>query len=106
METLLDGCRDVVNIVIPIENTDFSNSDFPNVITPNGDGINDFWCFEEAASFADCFEIQIFNRWGQQVFQSSTPENCWDPRNLPAGVYFYTSTIGEAAYKGTITVIK
>jgi gliding motility-associated-like protein len=79
---------------------------FPNVITPNGDGINDSWCFEGAASFSDCFEIQIFSRWGQKVFQSTSPETCWDPRDLPTGVYFFTTTVGVETRNGTITVIK
>ena len=76
----------------------------PNVITPNNDGVNHAFCIAEAAGFADCFQLQIFNRWGSEVFKTQNPQDCWQAENAPAGVYFYVLKIGEQQYNGQLTV--
>ena len=67
-----------------------------NVITPNGDGLNDHWVI-------DCIElypgnsVQIFNRWGDRIRSYQNYDNtttCWEGtdsegRPLPVGTYFY-----------------
>lgn len=68
--------------------------DLPNIFTPNGDGINDF--FEITINQAVKVEIVILNRWGNTVFSYSgslkVGENpLWYPDNsFSEGVYFYT----------------
>ncbi len=49
---------------------------FPNIFTPNGDGIND--CFQPKGIGINSYEIVIYNRWGQLVFESKDINNCWD----------------------------
>lgn len=73
---------------------------FPNVFTPNSDGSNDFFT---ASSYKDVAEldIQIFNRWGTMVYQSTNPndffENGWDGTDMNTGepcsdgVYYYVA---------------
>ncbi|MCC5916574.1 MAG: gliding motility-associated C-terminal domain-containing protein [Cryomorphaceae bacterium] len=64
----------------------------PNTFTPNNDGVNDYFAYG-----CDCkitsFDIQIFNRWGQRVFQSNNPTHFWDGtlNGTPAqtGTYIY-----------------
>lgn len=52
---------------------------FPNAFTPDGDGVNDFF-----QPIIDCeinfitFHLQIYNRWGQKVFQTDNPLESWD----------------------------
>lgn len=85
----------------------------PNAFTPNGDGINDRLCFN-GDILAD-FSILIYNRWGQCVYQSTDPSQCWDgtyhnAQCLP-GVYTYTCHIRchngtENDFKGDITLIR
>ncbi len=58
----------------------------PNVITPNGDGKNDY--FELSQELLGS-ELKVFNRWGRMVFHSINYENNWSPDNLATGVYFY-----------------
>lgn len=67
----------------------------PNVFTPNNDNSNDEF---KVSSITDCpatnFEISIFNRWGNIVFQSNIDTFLWDGTNLngtecTAGTYFY-----------------
>lgn len=80
----------------------------PNVFTPNGDGINDlFQPFPYR--FIEKVEIQIFNRWGNQVFHTSDPDINWDGTsetsnaNCTEGVYFYVATIYEQYLEGVKT---
>ena len=79
-----------------------SNTMFiPNVFTPNGDGINDN--FAVTVSNIANFHLQVFNRYGRQVFESKNEGNKWDGnlngKQLPEGTYYYilntTDTSGK-----------
>jgi gliding motility-associated-like protein len=65
--------------------------EFPNVITPNNDQVNDVFGPTSALNIAS-LEITILNRWGITVFKSST--SLWDGKidgkAASEGVYFYT----------------
>ena len=72
----------------------------PNAFSPNGDGRNDFFTIFPVLISPQDFQIFIFNRWGEMVFQStdlaSFLETGWnggynnDPgRPLPGGTYAY-----------------
>ena len=69
----------------------------PNVISPNNDGINDFF---EIENIPENTEVIILNRWGNVVFSSSDYQNNWNGKDNSAselvdGVYtfkFQTST--------------
>jgi len=78
----------------------------PNIFTPNGDGINDVFG-PVGGTLNDYFtrySLQIFNRWGQLLFESAKPTNRWDGRvrngPAPTGVYYYllgyTNACGQA----------
>jgi gliding motility-associated-like protein len=66
----------------------------PNVFTPNDDGENDELIF---SGFNACvrYELIIYNRWGQVVFSTNSPESVfWNGNNgdkdeIVAGTYFY-----------------
>ncbi len=66
-----------------------------NVITPNGDGINDELRLDlKRKDLVDEYNLIVFNRWGNQVFQSEFINHYWDgrmPSGEPAeqGTYFY-----------------
>ena len=71
----------------------------PNAFSPNGDGTNDF--FETIpVNPPKTFRLEIYNRWGQRVFQSYNPEIQWDGRvngtYAGLGTYFYRIT-GDCA---------
>ena len=89
---------------------------FPNMFSPNDDGVNDFFRLSQAASssLAD-LNVVIYDRWGQKVFATVDPAFAWDGRFrnrlLLDGVYFYVAqwttqcgTAGEA--HGSITLNK
>lgn len=48
----------------------------PNVFTINGDGLNDV--FYVRGVFIDKFNLKIFNRWGQQIFETENLNQGWD----------------------------
>lgn len=85
----------------------------PNAFTPNGDGVNDRVCFNTDEILE--FHIAIFNRWGEKVYESDDPTECWDGTYrgnmcIP-GVYTYTCHIRchadlENDFKGDITLIR
>ena len=103
----------------------------PNIFTPNGDGINDFFIIDNDPSVGESdknkergFEYQqynplndyylktkltIFNRWGRIVYKSENYQNDWDGGNLPDGTYFYVlECVGkyddDCRYQGSVTI--
>lgn len=77
----------------------------PNIITPNGDGLNDTWNLEFLADYPD-HHITIYNRDGVVVFEATNYQNDWDGTgtttsgyvsyfNLANGVYTYVIDLGN-----------
>jgi gliding motility-associated-like protein len=50
----------------------------PNAFTPNGDGTNDEFKLVGSMEEIDFFKMQIFNRWGNMLFETSNPLEGWD----------------------------
>ena len=69
-----------------VEFNDPSISFIPNVITPNQDGMNDYFILDK--KLKGC-KLQIFNRWGKRIYISDYYTNEWDAPNIPSGVYNY-----------------
>lgn len=71
----------------------------PNVITNNGDGINDIFHPQLPYKFIDHVEFRLFNRWGQILFETQDPLINWDGteskkgKKVTEGVYFYTCRV-------------
>ena len=60
----------------------------PNVITPNGDGINEFFEPQLEGEFVS-MEMEIFDRWGKRVYRQESKEALkWDASGVSDGVYF------------------
>ena len=72
----VNGCfgNDTINV---IPKNCFSEIYFPNAFTPNGDGKNDFFKVAVYGNLVS-FSLQIFNRYGQLVFQSTDFQKGWD----------------------------
>ncbi|MFK8104783.1 MAG: gliding motility-associated C-terminal domain-containing protein [Saprospiraceae bacterium] len=80
--------------------------ELPNVFTPNGDNANDFF-IPFPYRFVDKIELNIFNRWGELVFESENPDINWDGTNqtgddLAEGVYFYSCKVFEQRVTGVV----
>lgn len=83
----------------------------PNVITANGDGINDLWVLPNTYSRDPNVLVTIFNERGEQVFSQAGYENNWPQSttsfNKQSMIFYYKITRGGKSLKqGTITVIK
>jgi gliding motility-associated-like protein/uncharacterized repeat protein (TIGR01451 family) len=73
----------------------------PNVFTPNGDGKNDTFFIVGADSF-DSVDIEIYNRWGNQVYRTKGYKNDWTGTGLNEGTYFYKVTLKKGADTKTV----
>jgi len=78
---------------------------FPNVITPNDDTKNDSFCVDKSLFQSS---LKIFNRWGEEVYESNAYQNSWKGENVSAGIYFYylKNACLTKSYKGFVQVIK
>lgn len=105
-------CADTADATILLIN-DFLQ--FPNVVTPNGDGINDKFVIKNLVSGLaypiNC--LDIYDRWGGRVFHKeniATEDDFWDPVNAPAGTYYYKFSArgynGNIDHNGVIEVLR
>ena len=91
----------------------------PNVFSPNEDNVNDLFV-PIKNKHIESVDMKIFNRWGQEVFQTNEVKINWNGRkrgekgDCSEGVYFYVCTINElklngiSSYKlkGTVILIR
>lgn len=106
-----DGCieRDSVEVIVS------GDLYVPNAFTPDGDGINDV--FKAKGIDIVEFKIEIFNRWGELIFQSESIEEGWNGSSgasdyyAPSGVYPYRIVAVEHTgqlfeVRGNVTLIR
>jgi gliding motility-associated-like protein len=77
----------------------------PNVFTPNGDGVNDFF-MPFQYDFVESINMYIYDRWGLPVFTTTHPDILWDGKNqftkqdCVDGVYYYVCDVKEYTLHG------
>ena len=84
----------------------------PNAFTPNGDGLNDL--FEVKAANIHTYKLEIYNRWGELIFTSDSPNVHWDGKyngkDCPVDVYVviihYQGNSTPKTYTGTVTLVR
>ncbi|ALJ01036.1 gliding motility-associated C-terminal domain-containing protein [Rufibacter tibetensis] len=82
-----------------------------NTFSPNRDGINEFWEIENIQNFPEA-TVEIFNRYGAQVFKSNGYSQPWDGTHngnpLPLATYYYIIRLNknEKPFTGSVTIIK
>ena len=102
--TSSDGCIDSacvkVNVEIPCPSN--RNLGVPNAFSPNNDGVNDAFCLDGWGDCISKFEVVIFDRWGEKVYESKNPDFCWDgvykgkPLDPAVFVYFIKASYETA----------
>tara|TARA_B100001093_G_scaffold519025_1_gene606061 strand:- start:1017 stop:2675 length:1659 start_codon:yes stop_codon:yes gene_type:complete len=101
-----DGCDSIVRLELSVG---FCDQEISNIVTPNGDNINETWNIKYPDRIQGC-TVQIYNRWGQLVFESTGYENQWsgtkDNEQLPDGVYYYSITGCDTDYTGSINLLR
>lgn len=81
-----DHCDDTASVHIDVRTP--PTAFLPNAFTPNNDGINDTWPGHLDIPNLD-YQLQIFDRWGANLWATNNPDEKWDGGNLPMGVYVY-----------------
>ena len=81
--------------------------ELPNVFTPNGDNRNDRYTPFPTWRFVERVDMQVFNRWGNLVFQTTDPALNWNGtdssgKELAEGTYFYICQIYEKRVGGVV----
>jgi gliding motility-associated-like protein len=89
--------------------------EIPNTFTPNGDNVNDTWEILGIEKFPDAY-VQVFDRWGQLVFQSNgyPPSKRWDGtkngRELAPSSYYYVIDVRDENFpdvlKGFVSIVR
>lgn len=83
-------CRDTSCMLVFV--SDESLIYLPNAFIPDNDGLNDV--FGPVASNLRYFELQVFNRWGEMIFETTDLNKGWDGTykgiEVQPGVYTYT----------------
>lgn len=83
-------CSDTASIVIVLE--DELSLEIPNVFTPNNDNINDLFTIRSKG--VKEISLQIFNRWGEKLYEFTGAKAAWDGMTgqggiVPDATYFY-----------------
>lgn len=97
------GNESALSTILCIDNC--PEYELPNVVTINGDGVNDF--FKAIKNrFVKDIDLKIYNRWGQLIYQATDPAFNWDGKVLQSkllcseGTYFYVCQVNEIRVKG------
>lgn len=95
------------------------NLSIPTAFTPNSDGNNDTWEIKNISSYS-VNSLSVLNRWGNEVFRTTSYDNTWTGSDLQEGTYFYvlsisqqeasegcaTGVMSEKLHKGFVTIIR
>jgi len=83
----------------------------PNAFSPNSDGINDKWNIEALITYP-ASSVMVYNRYGQQVYQSTGYAKPWDGTYngslLPQGTYYYIIDLKDERPKiaGWVVIVR
>ena len=109
-----NGCKAVDSVTIIVNK--FYNLYVPNAFTPNGDGRNDYFQIYGDTMSWKLVEVEIFNRWGEKVFESHDLNFEWDGtykgKLQEPNVYVYILNVtfvdghSTGTLKGSITLIR
>ena len=77
----------------------------PNLLTSNNDGLNEMLVISGIEEGQ--WKLELFNRWGDRVFQSNDYHNELNGQQLEEGIYYYSlSKQGKPSYKGWLQVMR
>jgi len=104
------GCSQSSSLTINVRD-DFQAVKANNILTPNGDGVNDFWTVANIDAYPDNV-VRVFDRAGRILFTQKGYNNTWDGtvngQALAEGTYYYIIDFGpeKLKQKGFITIIR
>jgi len=90
-----DACVDFANKIL-----------LYNIITPNGDGLNDVFFVDNVALYPGN-TLTIFNRWGKEVYSTRDYRNTWGGEKTGPGTHYYLFKLANGTqYKGWFEIVK
>lgn len=109
-----EGCKDTVERILTV------NSDIifyaPNAFTPDGDEFNQTWKFFVSGIDEFDFELMIYNRWGEVVWETHDVHAAWDGtyngNPVKEGAYTWVARVkdlywdNQKVFNGAINIIK
>ncbi|MCC6700619.1 MAG: gliding motility-associated C-terminal domain-containing protein [Fluviicola sp.] len=108
------GCSDTITKTVPVMPEVILYA--PNSFTPDGDEFNQAWFVHIIGIDPQDFELLVYNRWGQIVWESLDPKGVWDGTYngeiIPPGTYTWTirtkDMLNDKKYEwqGTVNVIR
>ncbi len=112
-----NGCTDQACVTVIVETPCALNYEYevPNAFSPNNDGVNDVFSLQGWEYCVDQFVLNIYDRWGEKVFESDDPAKTWDGTYRgksvdPAVFTFYISATNKKneafIKKGNITLLR
>jgi len=114
MVTTSKGCTGNDSITVNVSSDLAKNGiQIPNAFTPNGDGLNDCFGVRFLGQVSN-LKLSIYDRWGNRVFYTTNPSQCWDGKNkgkeLKSDVFIYQvsgkGACGEISRDGTVMLIR
>ena len=73
------GCSNIDTAMVWVKYDANAKYYLPNAFTPNNDGMNDCFGVRHWGNVTN-LQFAIYNRWGQKVFETTNPNDCWDGR--------------------------
>ena len=106
-----NGCRAFDTLYVMVDKRD--NLLVPTAFSPNGDGKNDVFKVSNL-TFQRIMEFRVFNRWGQEIFNSNTNagwDGTWQGEPQDIGNYTYLIRVNSPdgsveTYKGDVTLVR
>jgi gliding motility-associated-like protein len=86
-------------------------SDIQNILSPNGDGVNDFWIIKNIELYPDN-NVKILDRLGRILYQKKGYDNTWDGKYngklLATDAYYFLIELGKnlSKFKGMVTIVE
>ncbi len=86
-----------------------SDAEIPNIITPNGDGMNEYFIIKDIDNLGP-IHIVIFNRWSNKVYESNNYKNEWNGRDANGNelmndtYYYYLEFANKKVIKGYVLI--
>jgi gliding motility-associated-like protein len=106
----VSGCSDTSYLVIPVATTPTTDNglNIPTGFSPNNDGENDSWTITGLENYPKAV-IQVFNRWGQLLFDGGLSNPSWDGyfqgKLLPTADYYFIVDLGtDEKINGVVTL--
>ena len=112
--TTPEGCKDTVTNILTIVSDIIFYA--PNTFTPDGNEFNQTWVYHVDGIDVNDFQLYIFNRWGQQIWECHDPSVAWDGTYngeiVKDGTYVWKASVkdiysdNKKEFGGIINVLK